>query len=298
MNFAEWLKRFTSVKISFLEPMKKHTGYGVGGAADFFVECSSVRDLRETFRAAKEFGLPVKLLGNGTNVVFSDEGFRGCVVSLKRLDTIRVKNGVVFAACGVSLAELSDFCVKNGFTGAEAISGIPATVGGALKMNAGAYGQSVSDYLAVAHVLDGDEFITLSKDECGFSYRKSDIANGEKAVLSAEFVFPAGNPITVKNLTEKYRKLRKTSQPQGGKSCGSVFKNPDKDFAGRIIDEAGLKGLTCGGAKVSLKHGNFIVAESGATANDVYTLVNEIKRIIKKEKNVVLTEEIEFIGEF
>lgn len=298
MDFAEWLKKFTSVKTTLSEPMKKHTGYGVGGAADYFVECFSVRDLRETIYAAKAFGLPVKLLGNGTNVLFSDKGFRGCVISLKGLNTLKAENGAVFAACGVSLAALSDFCVKNGFTGAEAISGIPATIGGALKMNASAYGQSVSDYLVCANVLDGDKFKTLSKEECGFRYRESDVIKGDRAVLSASFAFPKKDYLTVKRLTEEYRNRRKDSQPCGCKSCGSVFKNPDGDFAGRIIDEAGLKGLTCGGAKVSVKHGNFIVTETGATAQDVYTLVNEIKSVIKKEKNVILTEEIEFIGEF
>ena len=243
MDFAEWLKKFTSVKTTLSEPMKKHTGYGVGGAADYFVECFSVRDLRETIYAAKAFGLPVKLLGNGTNVLFSDKGFRGCVISLKGLNTLKAENGAVFAACG-------------------------------------------------------DKFKTLSKEECGFRYRESDVIKGDRAVLSASFAFPKKDYLTVKRLTEEYRNRRKDSQPCGCKSCGSVFKNPDGDFAGRIIDEAGLKGLTCGGAKVSVKHGNFIVTETGATAQDVYTLVNEIKRVIKKEKNVILTEEIEFIGEF
>lgn len=298
MDFLESLKISTNLRICRNEPMKNHTGYGVGGPAKYYVSVNSFNDLRTVVDFAKEFSLPLKIIGNGTNVLFSDKGFDGVIVSVKGLTGLFMKGERVFCACGVYLKKLVNFSVEQGYTGLEALSGVPATLGGAVVMNAGAFGHNISDYIVKVDVLKDGKLCTLNKDECGFRYRGSRLLDRKEIVLSAEFSLPVCDcKFECLERVREYSIKRKFNQPTG-KTCGSVFKNPDGFSAGYLIEHSGLKGFSLGGASVSHKHCNFIVSSDDATANDVASLIKIIKEKVYKKYGIVLEEEIEYIGEF
>ena len=296
MDFVNALKMFTNAKISPNESMAKHTGYGVGGNAKYFVEAFSFKDVRDVIEFSKINSLQYKIIGNGTNVLFSDSGFDGVIISTKNLSNISKTNDLIVASCGAPLVKVFTFARENNFFGFSELCGIPASVGGALCMNASAFGKSISDYVEYVDILSDGRLQRLSANECGFRYRGSKLLDDKRVILSAGFRFSLNENMD-KNSDEYYFSLRKESQPQG-KSLGSVFKNPQGDYAGRIIDSLGLKGYSFNKARVSEKHGNFIMLEDGASAQDVYTLIKNIKAIVKEKANVILKEEIEFVGEF
>lgn len=296
MDFVDALKMFTNVKISPHESMAKHTGYGVGGNAKYFVEVFSFKDVRDVIEFATINSLQYKIIGNGTNVLFSDRGFNGVIISTKNLSNISQSNGLIVASCGAPLVKVFNFAREKNFCGFSELCGIPASVGGALCMNASAFGKNISDFIEYVDILKDGKLQRLSANECGFRYRGSKLLDEKRVIFSAGFRFSL-NKNTDKNPDEYYFKLRKESQPQG-RSLGSVFKNPQGDYAGRIIDSLGLKGYSFNKARISEKHGNFIVLDDGASAQDVFTLIKNIKAIVKEKANVILKEEIEFVGEF
>ncbi|MBR2448736.1 MAG: UDP-N-acetylmuramate dehydrogenase [Clostridia bacterium] len=297
MGFKDELLEFTHAKIRFNEPMKRHTALGVGGKAKYFAEVDSLYGLNLLTTLAQKHRVKYKVIGNGTNVLVSDNGYEGIIICLKKLSDVFFKRDEVRAMAGANLDKLIKFTLDHRLTGLEALSGIPATVGGAVVMNAGAFGHNISDRITTVETLCGGKIKIYDKEDCKFSYRKSRFLGKKETVVSASFKLDGCERDAVMNNIKKYRERRKNVQPTG-KSCGSVFKNPTKYSAGALIDKAGLKGYTLGGAKVSERHGNFILTDSRATASDVYALIQYIKEEIFNIFGVRLSEEVEYIGEF
>ena len=297
MGFKDELLEFTHAKIRFNEPMKRHTALGVGGKAKYFAEVDSLYGLNLLTTLAQKHRVKYKVIGNGTNILVSDNGYEGIIICLKKLSDVFFKRDEVRAMAGANLDKLIKFTLDHRLTGLEALSGIPATVGGAVVMNAGAFGNNISDRITTVETLCGGKIKIYDKEDCKFSYRKSRFLGKKETVVSASFKLDGCERDAVMNNIKKYRERRKNVQPTG-KSCGSVFKNPTKYSAGALIDKAGLKGYALGGAKVSDRHGNFILTDSRATASDVYALIQYIKEEIFNIFGVRLLEEVEYIGEF
>ncbi|MBE5753735.1 MAG: UDP-N-acetylmuramate dehydrogenase [Clostridiales bacterium] len=297
MGFKQELIDFSQVKVSFGEQMKKHTSLGVGGNAEYFAYIDTLYGLNKLLVLAKEYKIPFKIIGNGTNILVADGGFEGLIISLKGLNDVFFKRDFVKVMAGATIDKLSKFCIDHKLSGMEALSGIPATVGGAIVMNAGAFGNNISDHVVSVQTLCGGKIKTYDKSECKFGYRKSRFLGGKEVVISATFSFREGVREVISASVKNYAEIRKSMQPLG-RSCGSVFKNPKDKTAGFLIECAGLKGQKIGGASISTVHGNFIMNEGKATANDVFLLINYIKDKIKKEFGITLTEEVELIGEF
>ncbi len=296
MGFKEELKN-THAKILFDKPMKKNTGYGVGGNAEYYVEIDTLFALNEVLTLCARYGADYKIIGNGSNVLVSDNGYKGVIINTRALNDVFFKKDLVRAMSGASLQKLMKFCADNNLSGLEALSGIPATVGGAVVMNAGAFGKNISDRLVSVETLYDGKINKYYKDECGFGYRTSRFLRGKEVIISATFDFIEAERELIIAGIEAYKDLRKCIQPSG-KSCGSVFKNPRGYTAGKLIDSLNLKGYSVGGARVSLEHANFILTESGATATEVKKLIDYIKKKVLDAFNIELKEEIEYVGEF
>ena len=297
MDFQTALSEFTHAKISFDEPMRKHTGYGVGGCARYYAEIDSLFGLNLLLSLTKKYKIKHKIIGNGTNMLFSDLGYDGIVIDLKKLNDVFFKRDQIRAMAGAKLEKLIRFALDHKLGGLEALSGIPATVGGAVVMNAGAFGHNISDRIVTVETLFDGKIKVYDKDECRFAYRKSRFSDGKQVVVSASFALAEAEREVVNASIKSYAEIRKKMHPNG-KSCGSVFKNTKKHTAGMLIDKVGLKGYKIGGAQVSTKHGNFIVTDAHAKAKDVYELIELIKKKVEENFNVSLEEEIELVGEF
>lgn len=297
MGFKDELISFPHAKIKFGEQMKKHTALGVGGEAKFFAEVSSLYGLNTISQLATEFKVPFKVIGFGTNLLVSDKGYNGLIIDVSKINDVFFKRDTVRAMAGASVEKLIKFTLLNRLSGVESLAGIPATVGGAVVMNAGAFGRNISDCIYTVETLKDGKLKIYSKDECKFGYRTSRFFGKKEIVVSASFKFEKKDKESLANSVKTYTEIRKSIQP-AGRSCGSVFKNPEGNSAGLLIDRANLKGLSVGGAKVSTKHGNFILTNNRATAMDVYNLIKTVKMKIKDEFDVDLVEEVEFVGEF
>lgn len=279
------------------EPLKKHCSLKVGGNARYFASVKSLLSLREITERAKTVGIHYKIMGNGTNILISDEGYDGLIVSLSGLDRITIlPDGKVKVMAGAKLSDLVAFTLLHGLTGAETLFGIPATVGGAVKMNAGAFGGSISDFIDSVEVLSYGKIKRYNADQCGFSYRKSRFNGFREIITAVYFDFPYAAKDGYAEI-KKYAELRRSSQPSG-RTCGSVFRNPEGDFAGRIIESCGLKGFKIGGAQISYKHANFIVTDANAKASDVRSLIDVVKNEVYDKKGILLKEEVEYLGKF
>ena len=293
MGIVENLRQIPDIHFTENETMSEKTSLKVGGSARYYVLSESVRSLTLCVRAAENCGVKYKIVGNGTNILVSDKGYDGLIVCTKNLNGLLLDKGEIISLCGTPLKRFADFVSGSGRTGAEGLVGIPATVGGAIYQNAGAFGFAVSDRVSEVTSISGGKVVKRNKAECRFGYRTSIFKKNGEFIVSAKFRFPKRKD----GAAADYEKLRKNSQPSG-RTCGSVFLNPSGDFAGRLIESAGLKGFKIGGASVSVKHANFIVTEAGATADDVYRLINKIKKEVYAVSGVILREEVEFLGEF
>lgn len=297
MDFSKELKGFSHAKITFEQPMKKFTTLGVGGCADYFAEVDSLYGLNLLISLAKEYNQPYFVLGNGTNILISDKGYRGLIICLKKLNDVFFKRDLVRAMAGANIDKVLKFNLANGLTGLERLSGIPATIGGAIVMNAGAFGHNISDHIVNVQTLYQGKINSYDKEQCEFAYRKSRFLGRKEIIISATFNFEYDSKETIEKNIKNYADLRRQIQPIG-KSCGSVFKNPKGYSAGELIDRANLKGLRIGGAFVSERHANFIITQSNALSSDVYALIQHIKEKVKDKFDITLKEEVEFIGEF
>jgi UDP-N-acetylmuramate dehydrogenase len=291
----EHIRNLCTGGISISEPLAPLTSFRIGGPADMYLEPANTDELVALLRYFRELGLPYILLGNGSNILISDEGFRGAALSIEKgFSSVALAGDLVTAGAGIRLSKFVDFAITNDFAGAEMLAGIPGTLGGAVIMNAGAYGGEISDHLVDVIVLREAEVHTLSKDACNFRYRNSDLK--DDIVLSARFRFPRGDGAQLRIRRKELLIKRNAAQPVNYPNAGSIFKNPDNDFAARLIEFSGLKGQRAGGAVVSELHANFIVNDNGATAADIVTLMNRVRAEVYEKTGTILEPEIQFIG--
>ena len=293
----EQIKENTSAKVVVNEPLKKHTTYGIGGPAEFMVFPKSKNDLIQTIRYAKKINQPISILGSGSNILISDEGLKGIVISLKgSLKKVIVKKKTMYAECGAMLGKIVKESVKNDLIGLENLNGVPGTLGGALIMNAGAWGGEISENLIRVELLDKNgKLKSLKKNEINFSYRKSSF-NKNDILLSAEFLLKrADKAIINKNFVEA-QTGRKSTQPLNKRSAGSLFKNPKGKSAGKLLDDAGLKGLSIGEAKISEKHANFFINEGNASSEDMLLLIKKAHKAVKDKFKINLELEVKLMG--
>jgi len=273
--------------------LSEFSTFGIGGPARYFAEAKSVEQMREMLAYAHQTGLPVHVLGKGSNSLFDDRGFNGLVI-LNRIDFLEQKEHVFTVGSGYSFARLGGVTARGGWSGLEFASGIPATVGGAIYMNAGANGKETADVLAeVGYVTEKGELIRFQKEELHFGYRCSSFHKWRGAIVDSVFHLAPSDKAKVQQ--KEILDYRLKTQPYGDKSAGCAFRNPAGDSAGRLIDASGLKGLHVGGATISKMHANFIVNTGHAKARDVLELIDEIKEKIYREKGVLLEEEIRYI---
>ena len=275
------------------------TGYRIGGPAKFYAKPASQESLLAVLRWAKRENVPVFILGGGTNILVSDRGYAGLVIHLKDFSSQLTKQsdvGVWTVGAGVNLTPWVRRTGYKGFSGVEALIGIPGTMGGALRMNAGAFSQEISDKLISVEVIDKDlEVEHIKAKKIDFSYRKAPKLE-DKIILSTKFQLTPDDPTKLIIHMKEIIVLRRNRQPLQWPSCGSVFKRPEGDYAGRLIEAAGLKGLSDGGAQIPDKHANFIVNRGGAKAQNVLELIKAAKKIVNEEFGIVLEREVILMG--
>lgn len=267
--------------------------FGIGGPARYFAEAVDAKGMRDMLAYAYRSGLPVHILGKGSNTLFDDKGFNGLVI-LNRIDFLEQRENLLTVGSGYSFARLGSLTSRGGWTGLEFASGIPATVGGAVYMNAGANGKETADVLKeVGYVTEKGESIRFQKEDLEFGYRHSTFQKWRGAIVDAVFYLAPSE--IAKMQQREILDYRLKTQPYGNKSAGCAFRNPKGDSAGRLIDEIGLKGARIGGAAISSMHANFIVNAGNAKAAEVLALIETIKEKIYREKGIVLEEEIRYI---
>ena len=291
------IKKITKGIILFDEPMSKHTSYGIGGPARVYVTPKNKEDLVSILKFSKDNNIPSYFIGSGSNLLVSDDGIDGIVITLgKSFNKLEINKNNVFAETGVMLGKMVKECTKRNLSGLESLIGVPGTLGGALIMNAGAFGGEISNYLEYVSVINmsGDEKKYQQKD-IKFNYRNSSFSDNE-ILINANFKFIFSDQKTVSKNKIKASGGRKSSQPLRFRSAGSVFKNPSEGAAGYFIDKAGLKGTKSGDAEISNVHANFFVNHGTATAKDVVRLINIARKKVYKEFGVMLELEIKTLG--
>lgn len=282
----------------FGAPASGFTTYKAGGAAEALVEPSSVDEFAWLAGWCGANKVPLTVLGQGSNVLVSDKGLPGVTALTGRLASLEEAGGVITARAGALWDDLARFSVEKGLAGLEKTSGIPGSVGGAVRMNAGAFGQEAFDRLAAVEALDPEgRLVRLRKAEIPHGYRRTEGLE-RLIILSASFEFLPGDPAVLLQDRSCVLASREVKQPLDLPSAGSVFKRPPGDYASRLIDAAGLKGLRVGGAAVSEKHAGFIVNAGGATASDIYALIGEVRARVKAHSGVELELEQILLGEF
>ena len=287
----------TNFEIKENVSFKTLTTYKTGGICKYLVSPKNVESLIELIKILKNSNINYKVLGNGSNVLVSDDTFNGVVIKLDKLNDLEFNGTTVTVGAGHSLISLSLTCSNKGLSGLEWASGIPGTVGGAVYMNAGAYLKSVSDSLIEIKALDNElNVVTIKKEKLGFGYRKSNLMDNKFIVLSASFMLEDGEKDEILKVIKDRKERRMSSQPLEYPSAGSVFRNPEGDYAGRLVEECGLKGKTIGGAQISEKHANFVINKDNATSNDIKELIELAKSEVYKKFNIELKVEQEFFN--
>lgn len=281
------------------EPMKNHTSFKIGGPADFFVTPCSVYSLCEVIKLCNNEKLPIFIMGNGTNLLVSDKGIRGVVVKIyDNLSDFHVKEDCIEAYGGILLSKLSDIALENGLTGFEFASGIPGTLGGAVAMNAGAYGGEMKDVVVETEYIDKEGNIKIVRgEEHQFGYRTSFIQKQSGIAVKSLIKLKKGDKSSIKALIDDLTARRRDKQPLEMPSAGSVFKRPEGYFAGKLIEDCGLRGYSIGDAQVSEKHCGFIVNKGNATAKDILDLIRHIQKTVKDKFSVDLQTEVRIVGE-
>lgn len=297
--YNELAKIISKDAILLDEPMKDHTFIKTGGLADIMVMPGSIKDIQSVVEICNENNAPYFIMGNGSNLLVRDKGMRCVVIKLgDRFANIIIDENIVVAQAGVLLSTLSEKIMAKSLKGFEFANGIPGTLGGAITMNAGAYGGEMKDIVKSAKALDTKgEIITLSPEELEFGYRTSVIQSRAYIVLEVEMEFEKGNYEEIVAITKDLTEKRTAKQPLNLPSCGSVFKRPPGHFAGKLIEDSGLKGKKMGGAQVSELHCGFIVNIDNATTNDVLSLIKLIQKTVKYKFGVQLKTEVKIIGE-
>ncbi|MFC6260354.1 UDP-N-acetylmuramate dehydrogenase [Levilactobacillus fujinensis] len=289
---------FPEVKILRNEPLAHYTYTKTGGPADYLAFPTNVQETKSLLAYAKQEALAVTVVGNASNLIVRDGGIRGLVMILTDMNQISSSGQTVTAEAGAALIKATQVAQAHSLQGLEFAAGIPGSVGGAIFMNAGAYGGEISEAALSAEVLTPEgEIRTLTKKELDFGYRHSSIQDYHDIVLSATFALTTGDGAAIQAKMDDLNERRAAKQPLELPSCGSVFKRPKGHYTGQLIQEAGLQGLKWGGAQVSTKHAGFIVNIDHATATDYLELIHHIQAVILKEDNVQLETEVRIIGE-
>ena len=279
------------------EPLKKHTTYGIGGPADLMVFPNNKEDLIRVIEIINENNMQLTILGSGSNILVSDNGIRGVVISLKKsLKEVNVNENILYAECGAMLGKIVRLAVRNNLIGLENLNGVPGTLGGALIMNAGAWGGEISENLVNVELINSkNELKKVPKKDINFSYRKSSFDKND-ILLSAEFNLKKAEKNLIKENFSKAQSGRTSSQPLDKRSAGSLFKNPRNNSAGKLLDNAGLKGFSIGGAKISEKHANFFINDGNASSNEMLQLIKKAHKEVKKQFDIDLSLEVKLIG--
>ncbi len=279
------------------EPLSRHTTFKIGGCADFFVTAPTKTMARLVYVFCKDNNIPLTLMGKGSNLLVSDSGVEGIVMTMSGVDSVCIEGEYITAGAGMSLHALCNCALQNGLAGLEFAYGIPGSVGGAVFMNAGAYGGEINDVIESAEaLLENGEIATFTREEMCLTYRDSIFKRNGAIILSAKFKLKKGDTQEIRRTMDGYIHRRRDKQPLDFPSAGSTFKRPPNNFAGTLIEKAGLKGLTVGGAMVSQKHAGFIINAGGATCCDVLSLIEKVQSEIKQSNGINLEPEVIFIG--
>lgn len=298
-HMYEKLIKLTSERnVMVNELIRNHTYTRLGGKADFYVVPETYEQVQEIIKLANQEAIAFTMLGNGSNLIVKDGGIRGIVLNLQKLSDISTDGNRLIAQSGARIIDVSREALSQGLTGLEFACGIPGSVGGALFMNAGAYGGEIKDVLTSAVVANREgEILTLTAEQLDLDYRTSNIPDNGYIVLEATFTLRQGEHEAIKEIMDDLTNRRETKQPLEYPSCGSVFKRPPGYFAGKLIQDSDLQGKQIGGAQVSLKHAGFIVNKDNATAKEYIDLIHFVQSTVKQKFDVKLEREVKIIGE-
>ncbi|RBP00041.1 UDP-N-acetylmuramate dehydrogenase [Rossellomorea aquimaris] len=296
--FEELSKVMHSDNIKRDELLREHLYTKLGGRADFFLTPTTYEEVQNIVKLSNEVDVPFTLLGNGSNLIVKDGGIRGIVLHLKNFKDIKTTDQLIVAQSGAAIIDVSRRALAEKLSGLEFACGIPGTVGGALFMNAGAYGGEVKDVLDYCHVVDREgNLVKRTAAELELDYRHSNISEKGDIVLEATFSLKPGDYEEIKAVMDDLTNKRESKQPLEYPSCGSVFKRPPGYFAGKLIQDSELQGTNFGGAEVSTKHAGFIVNKDNATASDYISLIEHVQKTVKEKFDVELEREVRIIGE-
>ena len=301
---SEIIKKFCDLlgeeRVFTGEAMSRHTTFKIGGPADYFLMPDKDTDVGRIVKICKESAIPYFILGNGSNLLVGDGGYRGAVIQIyKNMSAVTVEGTKITVQAGGLLSSVAAAAKNAALTGFEFAGGIPGTMGGAVVMNAGAYGGEMKDVLTEVTVMDEEgEIVTLPADKLELGYRTSIIKTAGYIVLEAKLQLKEGNPEVIRETMKDLTIRRTTKQPLEYPSAGSTFKRPEGYFAGKLIMDSGLAGYQVGGAQVSEKHCGFVINAGGATARDVRTLMDNVRDIVYKKYGVTLEPEVKFLGDF
>lgn len=298
MNIADNLRAIVGEENLLLkEPMNKHTTFRIGGEADYFVMPNSVEMVKTVIDFVKNNNIPYYIIGNGSNLLVKDIGFRGVIIQLyKAFSDIEVRDNTIVAKAGALLSTVAKTALNNSLTGMECLSGIPGTIGGAVCMNAGAYGGEMKDIVTKTTVINNGEIETIENTDSYFGYRTSRIMKENMIVLETELVLEKGNKADIQVKMKELMEQRNLKQPVELPSAGSTFKRPEGYFAAKLIDDCGLRGFSVGQAQVSPKHCGFVVNNGGASAKDVIELMDKVVEVVWEKFGVRLEPEVRVIG--
>ena len=297
--YNEFIKKIDKTRVYLNEPMCKHTTFKIGGVADIFVKVENIEELIFVINKCKEKNVPITVIGNGSNILVKDGGIRGVVLKLQLSNINFIENNLVNVEAGVLLSKISNIAYEKGLSGLEFACGIPGSIGGAVKMNAGAYGKEIKDVLISTTYLDKNlELHTINNKENKFDYRCSRFSyNKEDIIISATLKLKPDVKEKIKLEMDSNMKSRKEKQPINFPSAGSIFKRGNNYITAQLIDQCGLKGYNIGDAYVSEKHAGFIVNKGNATAKDLLELVEYVKKKVYEKFNIQIQLEIEVMGE-
>lgn len=305
MTYQEKLKSIAGLaeclncKVLENEPLALHTSFKTGGLCDLFIYPNNHTALAKLYEHCKSISIYTFVLGRGTNVLFPDEGFRGVVLCISSdMSEVVVSNDVILAEAGTSLKKVCQTALENGLTGMEFAYGIPGTVGGAVYMNAGAYGSEIKNVVCEVIALDkSGKALTFTPDMLDMGYRKSIFTHSDYVVVSAKFKLSKGDTGEIKEKMDELMQRRKDKQPLEYPSAGSTFKRPEGSYAGLVIEQSGLKGYSVGGAQVSEKHANFVINKNNATSADILKLIDDVKNKVSQCTGYQLECEVELVPE-
>lgn len=297
INLSKLLDQ-NKIEYKLNEPMKKHTTFKIGGNADFFVSPKNDKECLQVIKICNEHNIPYFIIGKGSNLLINDEGIRGVVICIsKEMSDIKlISDDTIYCKSGASLISVCNFALENSLSGLEFAYGIPGNVGGAVYMNAGAYGGEIKDVILNCEYIDQNgEIKSITTDKMNLSYRHSVFSDKSLCIMSATFKLIKGNKQEIKAKMNDFMFRRKDKQPLEFPSAGSTFKRPEGSYASLLIDECGLKGYRVGGAEVSKKHAGFVINKSSATCSDVLKLIDDVRKIVLEKTGYLLEPEIKIL---